>query len=326
MPLTKFYGKFPITWRAGHLEQEIIDSISNTLKISHANMNCVVASTTLRNPINLLFEDIKNLQPDLTVICALSDPLNFEYENLENIPGTVIPFGYFGTGKKFDFWALACLNFFRQYTFQELQPTNFKYVFLNYNRKPHNHRIKLVELLERNNLTQYGIITLGNSKYTIDDKAEDYLEYGVNDVFNDVGIPNDIYSLGRLDIWKSSFLNIVSETQYECTPHAFVSEKVYKPIIGLRPFIVNGTPDIYIWLKEFGFDCFEDIFPISKLLSNDPIDFKFRNHEIICEVIKELSKTNLEELYKKLLPRLIYNQNLFYKHANNQKNNFQVHC
>jgi hypothetical protein len=323
MSITKFYGGFNPAWRAGRLEREIVDSISNQIELEYPNLNCVVAVSSWHEP-SVLVDDIKNLHPDLTVICSLSDPLGPIENLLETIPGRVIKFGYIDNGIKFDFWALACLNFFRQYTPAELEPINFQHVFLNYNRKPHRHRIELVNLLEQNNLTQHGIVTLGNSDYTINDNIQDYLDYGSNDVVGDVGIPNDIYSLGRLDIWNSSFLNIVSETQYEYSSNAFISEKIYKPIIGLRPFIINGSPNIYRWLKEFEFDCFEDIFPVSKLASNDSVGFKFKNHEIICNVVQELCNTNLTELYKSLLPRLINNQKKFYEHANNQKYNFKL--
>ena len=316
MPITKFYGGFNPAWRAGRLEREIVDSISEQIESEYPDSNCVIAVPSWHEP-SVLVDDIKKLNPDLTVICSLSDPLGPIENLLETIPGRVIKFGYVDNGIKFDFWALACFNFFRKYQFEELQPTNFKNVFLNYNRKPHRHRVELVNLLEHNNLTQHGVITLGDSDYTINDNIEDYLEYGGGDVVGDVGIPNDIYSLGRLDVWNSSFLNIVSETQYEYSSNVFISEKIYKPILGLRPFIINGSPNIYKWLKEFEFDCFEDIFPVSELASNDSDGFKFKNHQIICNVVKELCNANLEELYKSLLPRLIQNQRLFYEHAAN---------
>ena len=323
MPTTKFYGGFNPAWRAGHLEREIVDYISNQIALAHPDFNCVIAVPSWHEP-SVLVDDIKNLNPDLTVVCSLSDPLGPIENLLETISGRVVKFGYINEGIKFDFWALACNKFFRRYNLEELKPSDFKNVFLNYNRKPHRHRIELVNLLEQNNLTKYGVVTLGNSEYTIHDSAEDYLEYGSSDVVGDVGIPNDIYSLGRLDIWNSSFLNVVSETKYEYSSNVFISEKIYKPIIGLRPFVVNGSPHIYKWLKEIGFDCFEDIVPVDLLSSNDSNGYKFKNHQIICDVIKELCNTNLLTLYNSLLPRLINNQRLFYEHANNQRYNFDT--
>lgn len=318
MSITKFYGGFNPAWRAGRLEREIVDNISDQLALQYPAQNCVVAVPSWHEP-SVLVDDIKNLNPDFTIICSLSDPLGPIENLLGTLPGRVAKFGYVDDGIKFDFWALICQNYFRKYTPQEVQPTNFKHVFLNYNRKPHRHRTELVNLFELNNLIQHGITTLGGSRYTVNDKTKDYLEYGSGDIVGDVGIPNDIFSLGRLDIWNSHFLNIVSETQYEYSPNVFVSEKIYKPIIGLRPFVINGSPNIYKWLQTIGFDCFEDIFPVNELSRNDSTGMKFKNHAIICDVVKELCGTNLQTLYTSLIPRLIYNQNLFYEHARNQQ-------
>lgn len=318
MPITKFYGGFNPAWRAGRLEREIVNSIADQIALENPNLNCVVAVPSWHEP-SVLVDDIKKLKPDFTVICSLSDPLGPIENLLETLPGKVVKFGYVDNGIKFDFWALICLEFFRRYELEELQPKSLEYVFLNYNRKPHRHRIELVNLFELNNLTNRGVITLGDSDYTVHDQIEDYLEYGANDVVGSVGIPNDILSLGRLDIWNKCFLNVVSETQYEYSPNVFVSEKIYKPIIGLRPFIVNGSPNIYSWLKEFGFDCFEDLFPVSELSKNDSTGIKFKNHPVICRVVRELCNTNLEKLYNSLLPRLLRNQTLFYEHAKNQR-------
>jgi hypothetical protein len=117
----------------------------------------------------------------------------------------------------------------------------------------------------------------------------------------------------------------VSETQFEFDPNAFVSEKIYKPIIGLRPFVINGSPGIYRWLKNAGFDCFDDVFPVKELSNEIMIPgAKFNNHGFIIECLKDLSRTNLHELYTCLLPRLINNQKLFYEYANNQRYSFHT--
>jgi len=319
MAITKFYGGFNPAWRAGHLEREIVDNLADKIVSLYLNANCVIAVPSWHEP-KVLVDDIKKLQPEVTFICSLSDPLGPIENLLETIPGQINTFGYVDQGIKFDFWALACSKFFKTYTSEELMPLELKNVFVNYNRKPHRHRIDFVSLLQQNDLIKYGVVTLGNSDYTVNDREEDYAEYGGNDVVGDVGIPNDIYSLGRLDIWNSSFLNIVSETQYEYSANVFISEKIYKPILGLRPFIINGSPNIYSWLKRIGFDCFEDIFPVNALSVNDSDGCKFKNHQLICQVVQELCHADLELLYKKLLPRLVHNRNLFYEYAKNQQN------
>ena len=323
MSITKFYGGFNPAWRAGRLERDIVDAIAIQLVEQFPKKNCIVAVPSWHEPVELA-QDICNLNPDVTVICSLSDPFGPMENLLDKIPGRVIPLGYVDKGIKFDFWAFACEKYFKKYKNTELYPSNLKNVYLNYNRKPHRHRTEFIKLLELYDLIQYGIVSLGDSKYSVNDRNEDYIEYGSNDVVGDVGIPNDVYSLGRLDIWNSCFLNIVSETQFELSSNVFVSEKIYKPILGLRPFIVNGSPGIYRWLKNIGFDCFEDIFPVEQLL----VEFhqpglKFQTQQNIISCIKNLLNEDLAKLYNDLMPRLLYNQKLFYEHANNQRLNFQ---
>lgn len=324
MSCTIIYGGFNPAWKAGQLERHIVDTIASQLDQEHSQLQTVVAVSSWHEP-SLLIQDIKNLNPDISVICSLSDPLGPIEKLLDTLPGQTIKFGYVDNGINFDFWALACVNFFRQYKNEELLPVDLKHIFLNYNRKPHRHRVELINLLEQHNLINYGINTLGNSNYTINDKHNDYLDFGGNDIVGDVGIPNDIYSLGRLDIWNSCFLNVVSETQYEYSPNIFISEKIYKPIIGLRPFIVNGSPGIYNYLKNIGFDCFEDIFPIEQFIKNNyNSGLKFKNHELIIDCIKSLLDADLNKLYKQLLPRLTKNQQIFYDHAKNQRYNIKL--
>jgi hypothetical protein len=59
------------------------------------------------------------------------------------------------------------------------------------------------------------------------------------------GIPHDIHSLGNLDIWQQHFLNVVGETEFMHWDNMFISEKTWKPILGLRPFVINGQTKIY---------------------------------------------------------------------------------
>jgi hypothetical protein len=178
--------------------------------------------------------------------------------------------------------------------------------------------------LEASGLIEHGCVTLGNSKYTVNDRHVNYKEHGADDVVGDVGIPNDIYSLGQLEIWNQSFINIVSETQFEFGPNVFLSEKIWKPIIGLRPFIINGSPGIYRILKQAGFDCFEDLFPIAALSNcNRNNGWKFDNHKHIIESLANFKNKNLSGIYNQLRPRLLHNQRLFYEYAANQSIDFK---
>jgi hypothetical protein len=316
------YGGFNPAWHAGCLERKLVDQLAQNLNQNFPQLKKIIAVTSWHEPAELV-KTIKNCNPDLTVLCSLTDPLG-PVENLINdIPGKVILVGYVNGEYYYDFWAVACSNFFKKYDNQELEPTAFDYLYLNYNRKPHRHRIELVKLLETSDLISRGCVTLGNSSYTVNDQHNNYKEYGADDVVGDVGIPNDIYSLGQLEIWNRSFINIVSETQFEFGPNAFLSEKIFKPIIGLRPFVINGSPGIYRILKRAGFDCFEDLFPVDILSKETFVAWKFENHKHIVESLTSFKNNNLLELHHQLKPRLLYNQQLFYEYASNQSINFE---
>lgn len=55
------------------------------------------------------------------------------------------------------------------------------------------------------------------------------------------GISNDVASLGPIDRWQKHLVNIVTETVWDIEQHNFVSEKTFKPILGLRPFLLYAA-------------------------------------------------------------------------------------
>jgi hypothetical protein len=287
------YGGFNPAWRAGQMERNLVDALTESINNQYPQLKKVIAVTSWHEPA-ILVKEIQDIDPDVTFLCSLTDPLGPIENLIDQLPGRVILIGYVNGEYFFDFWAVACTKFFKTYTVEELEPVQFDNLFLNYNRKPHRHRIELVKLFEESTLIDQGCITLGDSKYTVSDNENDYLDFGANDVVGNVGIPNDVYSLGQLEIWNRSFINVVSETQYEFSENVFLSEKIFKPIIGLRPFIVNGSPGIYRLLKRAGFDCFDDLFPVEILGNeNHNTTWKFNNHRCIIETLINFKNKNL---------------------------------
>ena len=300
------YGGFNPRWAAGALERRTVDSLAQQLVEQYPGQNITVVVPNwyeYQSVLDWIQED-----PNTKVVaCSLTDPIsNVWYSNK-----------IFGYGDmQFDFWAVACASFFKQYRYPDILPTDFKYLYLNYNRKPHAHRVLLVQAFESAGLVDLGCTTLSGTDYTVNDVDSDYVDSGARDIVGDIGIPNDIYSLGRQDIWQQSFLNIVSETQFD-TDSTFLSEKTFKPIIGLRPFVINGNPKIYNWLAAAGFDCFEDIIPVHELVTCTSPE---QSHKLIVRTVQQLADQDLALLYRRLLPRLINNQTHFYEYAADQQN------
>lgn len=213
----------------------------------------------------------------------------------------------------FSFWLSWVRNYLDLFTnFDCYDISDSPKVFMNLNRKPHQHRIKLVSELYSNNLQNDGYISLG-CDINLD---IDYLDLpvpitlnnditnieGDKNVFGDSGgITNDISSLGCPDKWNDYFLNIVSETTCGYDDQGvFISEKTFKPILGKRPFIILGDYNIYEKLHDWGIDTFDDIL-------GDGYKKKSPTNRIkwIINTVKELkSHKNLPILLYKLKPRL----------------------
>jgi hypothetical protein len=189
-----------------------------------------------------------------------------------------------------NFWLAWAHSEFPRYTDQDLEFKQSSSIFLNYNYKPHEHRLNLIRHMNARDLQNFGIITTNLTQ-----------------------IPHALgrsIGLGDITVWQQHFLNIVSETVFKQKPELIINEKTLKPLLGLRPFIINGSPRYYDILESWGIDIFDDIWPISDMRqpSASLQSLMDRNHSIICDVVEILKKENLQLLYQKLLPRLQANR------------------
>lgn len=195
------------------------------------------------------------------------------------------------------FFLLLVDEHFLDYSEEQLQPyENFEYNFLCYQRKPNIQRINLYETLKD---IPNGLVTIGNIEFNKINGGLSKTHGGDNDP-NPLKVVADMYSLGKLEIWKKSFLNIVSETIQDLNDRIFLSEKTLKPILGMRPFIFYGHPQSSKFLKSKGFETFDE-------------DFDFMIQPYYETQIETIKKTvlNIKEpelLYKKLLPKIKHNR------------------
>lgn len=166
-------------------------------------------------------------------------------------------------------WGIwSSVKLFQSYTDQDIKlfysPNITPYIC--YQNKPHEHRQLLTYKLQQENLLDKGIVTLNkyddqdflypgltrltvpeyiSRNYYLDSKSQ------LTDPIDQKQIP---YSLGELRYWQNSFLNVVSETFPNDGGTPFISEKTVKPILGLRPFIINGNYRIERTLNQRGIE------------------------------------------------------------------------
>jgi hypothetical protein len=334
---------FSINDQWGKQEHMLINLIKQQIEYSFANSTNLLINATWFGP---QFENsawytvqsmiAQNKKFDRIFWVSSVDPLYIlpdQFKQIEQGLGADQVYylgGFDNSPHNFHLSAVATLEDFIDYLESDLLPLEFKKMYVCYNRKPKPHRIQLVEKIYQNQLQSHGILTLGKNDVdydvtqgmktdlflTLEDPVENYSHNGKFLVHNNFGgVPYDLCSLGRLDIWQTHFLNIVSETEFLPWDNLFVTEKTWKPIIGLRPFIINGQTKLYQWLRNQGFLTFNHYWPHIEMENITELEV----HDSIVAVIKHLATQNLDELYQDMLPALKHNHNRFFEFAREQK-------
>jgi hypothetical protein len=323
---------FPPTsqWHTG--EQAAITSIARQIEQLWPNDRNLLINTTwfgpqFTNPEYRRFLELTdNEQFDRVVLLATVDPVFLNPDQIQEIisrtgASTHLLIGNFDGAHQFNFISTVVAEYFADYTREELLLREPVQVYLNYNRKPREHRRQLIKLLDQQQLLKFGVVTLGHDQDTtgliLGEQPADYARAGNWNMPMTYGIPHDIHSLGNMSIWQHCFLNIVSETEFNPWDNLFVTEKTWKPIIGLRPFVINGQTTIYKWLRDHGFRTFNHYWPTVDVESAP----EYQVHASIAQVVAELSQLSSSELhamYTDMLPDLEYNRSRFFEFAREQ--------
>ena len=160
-----------------------------------------------------------------------------------------------------------------------------------------------------------GQINKSDLYITIGEKHEDYVKLGNRPGVWGFGLPQDYYSLHNIEVWKTTFLYINAATEFDSTNDLFCQQDTFKPMIGLRPFVINGVQRTYRWLRLNGFKTFNHYWDHIDI-ENGPV------HETIIDLIKYLKSLDSGEIlamYQDMLPELQYNKNRFFEFAQEQK-------
>ncbi len=285
MKIIKSDNGFPYAWKAGRVEQLIRNIIERKAQ-QQLTVDCVM----LINPTWLLDRDlsaeIQDASPDFIICHDLVDPAIPQVHEI--IQDSGIPHLFIGNVDQYrlDFWAMVCDLNFQSYTNTELQLRPGAKKFICLNRKPHAHRRVIMRYLDQ--VKDQGYLTSGMDPDLVDADVGDY------------AICNDVYSLGDISTWQDAYLNIVTETTFN-NDNFFISEKTWKPVIGLRPFFVYGQPKLREYLRAQGFDTFEDLIDYTECVTEQ--DYA----ELAIKIVTNLS-INYSEPFQQ---RLLHNQQRF---------------
>jgi hypothetical protein len=330
MEIIKNNNGFPHAWKAGRVEY-IIKNILEQKAREQLNVDRVmIINPTWLHDDNVA-DAINQANPDLVICHNFADPVIPKvHEAIVNCnrPRVIVgnTFDY-----RLDFWAMVCDLYFKDYTEADVALRTDAKPYICLNRKPHPHRVFLVEQLQQQNVFDQGWVSLGTpgpGAITIDEVfaeeqgiLDEYGSIGVDESFVSAKIKNDIFSLGNLEVWNRSYLCLVTETDY-LSPNLedfFISEKTWKPVLGYRPFYVYGQPGLRKYLKAQGFDVFEDIFDYSIIDNVDPsLYFLYREKtaQVAIEAIQRVKNSHKE--YQQMFYRCVKNRERFTEYVYEQ--------
>jgi hypothetical protein len=228
-----------------------------------------------------------------------------------------------------------------------LEKKKYNKSFLNLNRRWRIHRPCFVGLLHSMNLLDRGLVSLG--------RADDYLNWdGVFDTIKNLLKEDDkLYNLfvsnkesicnlpdmyldttdlftprhkiilpdvsyeDTLKLYQNTYFSVASETFFFNGPGRFFSEKTFKPVAYMHPFILMSQPNSLEVLRQLGYKTFHPFIDESyDTEKNDVVRLKMILNEV--ERLSNFSDAEVETFIDMVKPITLHNfSNLI------RKNNYQ---
>lgn len=111
----------------------------------------------------------------------------------------------------------------------------------------------------------------------------------------------------RKDLYQNSYIHLVTETQFEETATPFLSEKTFRPILNLQPFIHLGNCGSLNTLRMMGFKTFSPFINEDYDSETDPV----KRFALIEQELARLSSMPIEKIhewYYSIKDILLHNQ------------------
>ena len=123
-----------------------------------------------------------------------------------------------------------------------------------------------------------------------------------------VGKPNDDDTRFFAEFYEKIGVDIVCETAFNY-PYPFLTEKTYRSLACLRPFIIVGPYKILEFIKSFEFQTFSAIIDESYDQIQDPEKRFFR----VCDSVKQFVSRPIDQIQRDIVsiePILHHNQSV----------------
>ena len=199
-------------------------------------------------------------------------------------------------------------SIFNSISNKENRPAKFLYL----GGKGRSFRLRFVnELLRIKNFEKDNLIsTQSGSFIDVNTKQSIYVPKFVLDFDMTAPLSQEIASSHSYKLHLQAYINIVSNSYfYLFHNHLEISEKFFKPMLCLQPFIILGEYGTLAGLKELGYKTFDKWF-------DESYDSELDDEERLCKLVKEVKRLNslthaqLSDMLLDMLPVLQHNHEL----------------
>ena len=189
-------------------------------------------------------------------------------------------------------------------------------LFVSYNNNPHYHRCLMVDYLAKHRLLRHGVVTFlqPDDTQTPNNTAYQWQWHDGSRMTDSWEV--DIDSMDSQTMaatlvkgYRRGIIDLVLETRYEPNEF-FITEKTIKPIATLKPFLAlscQGYNTEYL-RDRLGYQLYDEVFDYS-FDSAEDIHDRVRGVIQNLENLQDFLETHgVQELYRRLIPKLYYNQ------------------
>ena len=318
MIIKSFNNGWGVEWPLKQFEQSIVDSMLSTITQDQSRTVVINSVWYTKEYHQQVLSWLQSNSVDRIVLVAMLDAAIPKPEWYADFDCEVISLGYYPGDYSLDFCALFVDKFLNAPAMDQLTDvSNIDTAYMCLNRKPHWHRQQLYNRLHARDLVKHGIVSMGGQGTATRslDVDREHDDLAPNADRTQYGIPNDIVSLGHMQNWQRHLLNIVTETFYDINQTGFVSEKIYKPIVGCRPFLVYDPDGGTKWLQDRGFEPyvmdFQDITDVDLSLPGHMPSFL----SVLCEQTPQYWQAK----YLALQEKILYNKQHFDDYVKSQR-------
>lgn len=183
--------------------------------------------------------------------------------------------------------------------------SDIKSTMICLNNKPHTHRCLLMDLFAKYNLIDNQAISwvITTNKFTTELFEFAYWKeekLSLHDTFHEKSDPFTIIP----QQYNSSFVQVVNESNMN---NYFITEKTVIPLLLQKPFLVINKKNYNLWLKELGFELYNEIFDYSfDSLEDDAERFEMGVKEI--HKLNLLSRKEQFDMYVSVKNKLLLNK------------------